>query len=157
MTAPLAVPRLDQQLCFAIYGAGQAMTRAYKALLAPLGLTYPQYLVMLVLWEHGELAVNEIGARLGLDSGTLTPLLKRMQAGGFVRRQRAPEDERIVRISPTAAGLALQQAACRVMLDLGDKLGMTQDQADDLRERLKALKAGLDASETRGERLTEAS
>src|SRR3954452_17116060 len=79
---------LDRQLCFALYSTSLAMTKLYKPLLAPLGLTYPQYLAMLVLWEHGDVAVHELGERLFLDSGTLTPLLKRLQAAGYVERSR---------------------------------------------------------------------
>ena len=141
MSAP---PRLDDQLCFALYAAGQAMTRAYKPLLTPLGLTYPQYLVMLVLWEHGEQSVSAIGSRLGLDSGTLTPLLKRMEQGGFVRRQRDPADQRVVRIALTAAGSALQEAGCRVFASIGDSVGLDLATATGLRETLKRLTAHLD-------------
>lgn len=99
-----AALRLDNQLCFALYSASLAMTKAYKPLLDALGLTYPQYLVMLVLWEHGMLSVSELGERLFLDSGTLTPLLKRMEAGGWLARVRSLEDERRVMVSLTPAG-----------------------------------------------------
>jgi DNA-binding MarR family transcriptional regulator len=140
-------PRLDDQLCFAIYRAGQAVTRVYKHLLAPLGLTYPQYLVMLVLWEHGELSVKDIGGRLGLDSGTLTPLLKRMETGGFVIRRRDPDDERIVRVSVTAAGLGLQSLACGVMDGLSQRSRLPADELVALRDRLSALSSSLNTSE----------
>ena len=141
-----SAPRLDDQLCFAIYAAAQAMNRAYKPLLGPLGLTYPQYLVMLVLWEHGEQSVSAIGERLGLDSGTLTPLLKRMEQGGFLRRRRDSEDERVVRISATSAGLALQDAACQVYAAIGGELGLDHQSAADLRDRLRVLKSQLDSA-----------
>ena len=106
--------RLDNQLCFALYSASLAMTKAYKPLLDALGLTYPQYLVMLVLWEHGMLSVSELGERLFLDSGTLTPLLKRMEAGGWLARVRSLEDERRVMVSLTPAGRKLKARAARV-------------------------------------------
>ncbi|MFJ5383249.1 MarR family winged helix-turn-helix transcriptional regulator, partial [Cupriavidus sp. CER94] len=91
--------QLDQQLCFALYSTSLAMTKLYKPILGELGLTYPQYLVMLVLWEHDEVSVSELGGRLTLDSGTLTPLLKRLESAGFVRRGRDAEDERRVLVS----------------------------------------------------------
>lgn len=137
-------PRLDDQLCFAIYRAGQSMTRAYKTLLAPLGLTYPQYLVMLVLWEHGELSVKQIGGFLGLDSGTLTPLLKRMEVGGFVIRRRDSHDERIVRISVTTAGIGLQEPACRVMENLTERAQIPRPELYKLRDALNRLQVALD-------------
>lgn len=140
-------PRLDDQLCFAIYRAGQAMNRVYKDLLAPLGLTYPQYLVMLTLWEHGELAVKDIGARLGLDSGTLTPLLKRMEAGGFVMRRRDATDERIVRVSVTTAGQGLRDVACRVMDGVIERSKLPIADVERLRGTLVDLRMQLDTSD----------
>jgi len=103
--------RLDDQLCFALYSTSLAMNKAYRKLLAPLNLTYPQYLVMMVLWERDDLSVSEIGARLFLDSATLTPLLKRMEASGLIRRVRASADERQVIVTLTPAGLGLKQLA----------------------------------------------
>jgi len=148
MNAPFAAPppRLDDQLCFAIYQAGQAMTRVYKRLLAPLGLTYPQYLVMLVLWEHGELSVKEIGAQLGLDSGTLTPLLKRMQAGGFIVRRRDTDDERIVRVAVTTAGNSLQDRACHVLEGLVAQAKLPAADLLGLRDTLNRLTASLNTN-----------
>ena len=96
---------LDNQLCFALYSTSLAMTKLYKPLLEELGLTYPQYLVMLVLWEQDDVAVSELGSRLYLDSGTLTPLLKRMEAAGLLARSRSAEDERRVNIALTEACL----------------------------------------------------
>ncbi|MDR3471854.1 MAG: MarR family transcriptional regulator [Devosia sp.] len=139
-----AAPRLDDQLCFAIYGAEQAMSRVYRSVLSPLGLTYPQYLVLLVLWEENDLSVKLIGERLGLDSGTLTPLLKRMEAGGFLRRRRDEGDERVVRIALTAAGQALRDSACRVMAKIGESAGMRPDELAALHQQLRQLKANLD-------------
>ena len=105
------VPRLDDQLCFALYSASLAMSKLYRKLLRPLDLTYPQYLVLMVLWERDALTVSDIGARLFLDSATLTPLLKRMEQSGLVNRERAASDERQVIISLTAAGRDLQEKA----------------------------------------------
>lgn len=105
---------LDNQLCFALYSASLAMTKLYKPLLDELGLTYPQYLVMLALWESDGLTVSQLGERLSLDSGTLTPLLKRLEAAGFITRLRSVEDERRVHISLTAAGRRLKSRAARI-------------------------------------------
>ena len=111
--APAADPRdewlrLDRQLCFALYSSSLAMTQIYKPLLAALGLTYPQYLVMLVLWEAEGLSVSQLGQRLSLDSGTLTPLLKRLESLGHIERRRASDDERRVDIFLTPAGRKLR-------------------------------------------------
>lgn len=108
---PLA---LDRQICFALYAASRAVTAAYRPLLEPLGLTYPQYLVMLVLWERGTLSLGDIGAALHLDSGTLSPLVKRMEAAGLVERQRSADDERRVLIAPTPEGRDLRQQAVEI-------------------------------------------
>lgn len=106
-----ATLRLDNQVCFALYSASLAMTKVYKPLLETVGLTYPQYLVMLVLWERDGVTVSELGERLFLDSGTLTPLLKRLEASGLIARIRDAQDERRVRISLTAPGRALRDKA----------------------------------------------
>src|ERR1700761_5895512 len=103
--------RLDNQICFAVYSAAHAFNRVYKPLLDRLGLTYPQYLVMLVLWERDGVPVKEIGERLFLDSGTLTPLLKRLELAGLIKRARSTEDERQVLIDLTAQGHALKEQA----------------------------------------------
>ena len=102
---------LDNQLCFKLYAASRAVIRAYKPMLDELGLTYPQYLVMLVLWEEDGPTVSVLGERLSLDSGTLTPLLKRMESAGLLQRQRDAQDERRVRIALTPAGQALRAQA----------------------------------------------
>ena len=106
--------RLDNQLCFALYSASLAMTRLYQPLLSALGMTYPQYLAMLVLWEQDGLSVSELGERLLLDSGTLTPLLKRMETSGLVTRQRDAHDERRVHIMLTAAGREMKARAASI-------------------------------------------
>lgn len=108
------VPRLDDQVCFALYSAHLAMNKLYRKLLAPLGMTYSQYLVFLVLWEGGEPSVSQIGARLFLDSATLTPLLKRMEAAGWVERRRDTRDERQVNVRLTASGMALRGPASAI-------------------------------------------
>ena len=105
---------LDNQLCFALYSASLAMTKLYKPLLAELGLTYPQYLVLLALWEQDDVIVSTLGERLFLDSGTLTPLLKRMEAAGLLVRTRSAQDERRVQISLTEVGRKLKARAARV-------------------------------------------
>src|SRR5579862_7368591 len=105
---------LDKQLCFALYSASLAMTKVYKPLLAPLGLTYPQYLVMLALWEDDGQPVGVLGERLALDSGTLTPLLKRLEAQGQLSRERDATDERRVIVRLTSAGRALKIRARKV-------------------------------------------
>ncbi len=109
-----ALLKLDNQLCFALYSASLTMTKIYKPLLAKLGLTYPQYLVLLVLWERDERTVSDIGEKLFLDSGTLTPLLKRLETLELISRNRSAEDERRVLISLTAAGKLLRKQAVDV-------------------------------------------
>lgn len=135
--------RLEAQLCFALYSASRAVTRAYQPLLEPLGLTYPQYLVMLVLWEGAAVSVSELGERLELDSGTLTPLLKRLEASGYVLRRRDRQDERVVRVTLTARGTSLGELARQVPVELARRAGFTapRNQAElaRLRESLREL------------------
>jgi DNA-binding MarR family transcriptional regulator len=134
---------LDDQLCFALYAAGLAMNKVYRKLLRKLHLTYPQYLVMLVLWERDGLSVSEIGARLFLDSATLTPLLKRLEAAGLLRRSRSAEDERQVMVFLSDAGRALaaeagavqEGVACAAACAPGE-LGAIKRQLETLRSRL---------------------
>ncbi|MBX3157821.1 MAG: MarR family transcriptional regulator [Deltaproteobacteria bacterium] len=136
---------LDRQLCFALYAASRAIVRAYDPLLAPLGVTYPQYLALLVLWESDDISVGALGDRLALDSATLTPLLKRLEQQGLVARRRKPEDERVVLISLTARGRALRakareipsELACRAGFDLEDPRAVARLEA--LREELADL------------------
>ena len=111
---PNAMLQLDNQLCFALYSTSLAMTKVYKPLLEELGLTYPQYLAMLVLWEKDGLMVSELGEKLYLDSGTLTPLLKRLESSGLISRIRAVEDERRVHITLTTAGRKLKLKASKI-------------------------------------------
>lgn len=138
-TAPAAVEqlRLDRQLCFALYAASGLVTKAYRPLLEPLGLTYPQYLVMLVLWEQSPRTVGELGEALGLDSGTLTPLLKRLEAAGLVSRNRDPADERRVRVAPTSKGMALRDQAASVPEVMACALPLPLAELADLRATLQ--------------------
>lgn len=131
--------RLDDQLCFSLYAATRAMTALYAPLLAPLGLTYPQYLVMLVLWEADGVSVKRIGERLVLDSGTLTPLLKRLESQGLVSRRRSEADERVVEIHLSPDGKKLKQRAKTIPEKLGCQLGLTLEELVTLRERLHTL------------------
>ena len=138
--------KLDSMLCFAVYAAGHAFTRFYKPRLDALGLTYPQYLVFLVLWEQDGLTVKALGEKLFLDSGTITPLVKRLEARGLLQRQRDDEDERQVRIFLTPEGRALRAKALAVPLAVGKALGEQAAQAGDLRRSLQQLRERLDAS-----------
>jgi DNA-binding MarR family transcriptional regulator len=132
--------KLDHQLCFALYSASLAMTKLYKPLLDPLGLTYPQYLAMLVLWEGDGIAVSELGQRLQLDSGTLTPLLKRLEASGLVQRLRDSADERRVLLRLTAAGRALKSRAARVPPQVACASGCSLDELSALTQRIRQLR-----------------
>lgn len=140
---------LDSQLCFALYRASRALTRAYAPILAPLGLTYPQYLVMLVLWETDNLSVKQLGDRLALDSATLTPLLKRLEQQRLLSRARDEGDERVLRLRLTPAGRALRAKAQRVPTRMACALGYdpaqpgTLDDIAALRRRLDELSARL--------------
>lgn len=135
--------RLDNQLCFALYSASLSMTRLYKPLLDPLGLTYPQYLALLVLWESDALSVGELGERLFLDSGTLTPLLKRLEASGLVRRERATDDERRVIVTLTEAGRGLRRRAEGVPRAIAAAMGCRPGDTIALTQQLQALRGRL--------------
>lgn len=134
---------LDEQLCFALYAASRRMTATYRPLLEALDLTYPQYLVMLVLWEQEGLTVRELGARLQLDSGTLTPLLKRLEQAGLLARRRRQSDEREVEITLTQAGRKLRERAADIPRCMADKLCMSVDAFVRLRDELKTLATQL--------------
>ena len=134
---------LDRQLCFALYSSSLAMTKLYKPLLSELGLTYPQYLVMLVLWETETLTVSELGARLALDSGTLTPLLKRLEASSLVTRTRASFDERQVIVELTAEGRALKAQAKAVPSELMCASECTPDELVAMKQQLETLREAL--------------
>ena len=149
--APATDPALmlDHQLCFALYSASLAMTKRYKPLLEALGLTYPQYLVMLVLWEHSGVTVSQLGERLFLDSGTLTPLLKRMEAAGLVQRIRSVQDERRVQLTLTAAGRRLKASAGRVPSCVVQAAGCPLPELVELTRQVQALRTRLGADQAR--------
>jgi DNA-binding MarR family transcriptional regulator len=131
--------RLDRQVCFALYAASRAVTQLYRPLLGALGLTYPQYLVMLVLWERGPVTVSALGAALDLDSGTLSPLLKRLAAAGLVTRTRRADDERSVEVGLTDAGAALKAEAAAVPRKIARATGLRVGELAALRKNLVAL------------------
>ncbi|MGC9500547.1 MarR family winged helix-turn-helix transcriptional regulator [Streptomyces sp. WG7] len=137
--------RLDQQICFSLNAASRAFNGVYRVVLRELGLTYPQYLVMLVLWEHGELPVKKLGEHLRLDSGTLSPLLKRLETAGLVRRERSARDERSVEVRPTAEGVALRERALEVPRRIAAATGLDLAEIQELRSRLDRLTTSLDA------------
>jgi DNA-binding MarR family transcriptional regulator len=141
--------QLDHQLCFALYSSSLAMTKLYKPLLDPLGLTYPQYLAMLVLWEGDGVTVSQLGERLMLDSGTLTPLLKRLEAAGLVQRLRDSADERRVLLQLTREGRALKRRALAVPEAVACAAGCELDELARLTARLKTLREQLTASTAR--------
>ena len=134
---------LDNQLCFALYSTSLAMTKLYKPLLDGLGLTYPQYLAMLVLWEQDGLTVSELGERLYLDSGTLTPLLKRLEAAGLIARLRAVEDERRVHLTLTAAGRRLRSRAAKIPGCILDASQCSISELVSLTKQVQALRQRL--------------
>ncbi|UIF89523.1 MarR family winged helix-turn-helix transcriptional regulator [Cupriavidus sp. UYPR2.512] len=139
---------LDRQLCFALYSSSLAMTKLYKPLLSELGLTYPQYLVMLVLWETETLTVSELGARLALDSGTLTPLLKRLETARLVTRTRDAADERRVLVSLSDSGRALRQRAARIPEQMLCATQCPVEEIQALTQRLHALRSTLEQART---------
>ncbi|MEU8518258.1 MarR family transcriptional regulator [Streptomyces sp. NBC_01216] len=142
--------RLDNQICFSLHAATRAFNGVYRGALKGLGLTYPQYLVMLVLWEHGELPVKGIGERVRLDSGTLSPLLKRLEAAGYVERRRSPADERSVTVRVTEAGSGLRGKALGVPRSIAAATGLDLAGIVELRDRLDALTVRLDSVDPDG-------
>ena len=139
--------QLENQICFAVHATAHAFAQAYKPLLAPLNLTYPQYLVMLLLWEKDDRSVSELGAPLFLDSGTLSPLLKRLRAAGYVTRAADPDDERVTRIALTPEGVALREKAEALPGGIWRAMGgIDLGQVASLRDQLKRLGEALRAS-----------
>ena len=136
---------LDDQMCFALYAASRAVTGLYRPTLDALGLTYPQYLVMLVLWDRNAASVKDLVTALQLDYGTLTPLLKRLESGGFVRRERRQDDERAVRVTLTDEGAALRKRAVAIPLTIGDAMGLDPDEFDRTRAALRKLTVNVTA------------
>ncbi|MDV8022977.1 MarR family winged helix-turn-helix transcriptional regulator [Rhodococcus sp. IEGM 1330] len=151
MTNELA---LDRQVCFALYSASRATTAVYRPMLDALGVTYPQYLVLLVLWEKDGRGVKEICAELDLDTGTLSPLLKRLEGLGFIERRRLSTDERRVEIHLTETGSAMRAQALDIPRKLAEKTGMDVDDLVKLKDALDALTSALhhiDSGTTEGE------
>jgi MarR family transcriptional regulator, organic hydroperoxide resistance regulator len=142
-SVPAQSLELDQQLCFALYSTMLGLNKVYRALLKDLGLTYPQYLVMLVLWERDDLMVSEIGERLFLDSPTLTPLLKRLEAAGLVARNRSGADERQVIVSLTVAGKRLRERAVAIPGCVAAAMECAPGEIDTLRSRLTDMRSTL--------------
>lgn len=136
---PNPLLQLENQLCFPLYALSRVITKAYQPMLQELDLTYPQYLVFLLLWEHQELTVKELGDKLLLDSGTLTPLLKRLEQKQWITRRRDPRDERSVIIGLLPAGQALQAQACRIPEQIFAALNMPPDEFETLRRQLNTL------------------
>jgi len=132
-------PALEDQICFALYSASRSLTARYRDLLAPLGLTYPQYLALVVLWDTGTTSVSSLGERLHLDSGTLSPLLRRMETAGLVVRNRATADERVVEVSLTEAGDALRVHAPRIADEICASTGLPIDELMALQSQVAAL------------------
>jgi DNA-binding MarR family transcriptional regulator len=143
MTENTGALALGNQLCFAFYSVSHAFSRAYRQFLDPLGLTYPQYVVLLVLWEQDDIAVKDIGEQLFLDSGTLTPLLKRLETAGLICRERDRKDERQVRIMLTDAGRALREKAEGIPHSVGCVLGLSFDEVRALTEQVAKLRSRL--------------
>ena len=142
-TQPDAMLKLDQLVCFSLYSTSLAMNKVYRKLLKQLGLTYPQYLVMLVLWEQDEMRVSDIGSRLFLDSATLTPLLKRLEAMELITRTRAASDERQVIIALTAAGKSLKRKAAAVPEGVLCASQCSFKELGEIKARLDALRESL--------------
>ena len=131
--------KIDDMLCFALYAASRAAMDVYRPLLDELGLTYPQYLVMIVLWDRETCSVKEIGRTLHLDSGTLSPLLKRLESAGFIKRQRRTQDERVVDISLTEEGRALRERAADIPMKVSCRYGIEFEEYVTLLGQLKKL------------------
>lgn len=138
--------KIDDLLCFSLYSANHALTRLYRPLLAPLGLTYPQYLVLVALWELDDQKVSDLGKRLDLETNTLTPLLKRMESAGYLTRRRNPEDERSLIVSLTDKGKALQAEAQEISTCVIEAMGGDLNELIELRDRVNALRARLDSA-----------
>ncbi len=143
MTAPNRPPPLEDQLCYAIYSAGMAIQRAYKPLLDGLGLTYPQYLVLNVLWREDRQTVGRLADQLGLESSTLTPLLKRLEAAGFVQRARNPDNERQVIVALTDAGRGLESKAGCLGEALLEASGQSPKALGDLNQDVRRLRDNI--------------
>ena len=131
--------KLDNQLCFRLYTASRLLTQAYNPLLSEYGLTYPQYLVLLVLWEKDGISVSEIGSRLMLDNGTLSPMLKKMEQAGYIERKRSSDDDRVVIVSLTKKGRDLQEKAKEIPMKVGGCIDLPPEKAIQLHGLLHEL------------------
>jgi MarR family transcriptional regulator, organic hydroperoxide resistance regulator len=136
---------LGEQLCFSLYTAQRLVTAAYRPILEQLGLTYPQYVTMLVMWESGPLTMGELGDRLGLDYGTVTPLVKRLEAAGLVTRQRRPDDERTVQVTLTEDGVRLREKAIGVPSSIGEVMALEMPELITLKGSLEHLSSNVAA------------
>ena len=135
--------RLENQLCFPLYAAAREIIKRYRPHLDPLGLTYTQYIAMMVIWEEGTVSVRDLGRKLFLDSGTLTPVLKSLEEKGFVRRYRCSEDERVLLVETTPEGLALRERAAGVPAEMGGCVRIAPEEAAELYRLLYKLLGGL--------------
>lgn len=140
--------KLDNQLCFSLYASSRALTKVYQPILKEMGLTYPQYLVLLVLWEKSRETVNELGKKLRLDSGTLTPLLKRLEKSGFVKRTRSKQDERKVLVNLTEKGIALKKKALSIPERMICRLGVSLEMVNSLKSSLDHFLESVTANNT---------
>ena len=131
--------KLENQLCFSLYAASRAITRLYRPILSPHGLTYPQYLVLMVLWEYNSQPVSDLGRRLFLDSGTLTPLLKRLETLGYIRRHREPSDERKVIIHPTEKAWKFKETALKIPELMAGSLKITLEEIMEIKNKVDYL------------------
>ncbi len=138
---------IDELLCFSVYSVNHAIARLYRPLLTPLGLTYPQYLVLVALWDRDKRRVNDLGADLQLDTNTLTPLLKRMEAADLLTRQRNPQDERSLIVALTDKGRSLQEKAAELTACVLEAMGGDVAELADLRDRLQTLRDRLEGEE----------
>lgn len=136
--------KLENQICFPLYVIAKEITGLYRPFLDELDITYPQYLVMMVLWENDGLPVSSIGEKLYLDSGTLTPLLKRLEAKGLIVRKRKKEDERVVQVFISEAGIALQQKACEIPSKMYQKVGVSKEEWTELSNSVKKILNKID-------------
>ena len=135
--------QLDRQLCFALYSATHAMTRSYKRALAAVGLTYPQYLVMLVLWEHDGIGISEIANTLDLDTPSVTPVVQRLEAAGFVKRSRVPHDDRMSSMKVLPKGWGIQQQVADIQKEMACRTGLKGTEFDRLKASLLEVSARL--------------
>ena len=149
--APAEMPGLDDHLCFALYAAGNHMTRLFAPFLQKLGVTYPQYLVLVVLWERGPQGVGDLAAALRMDFGTLSPMLKRIEGKGLITRRRSPADERRVQVGLTLEGMALRERTEQMLGEFYCFLNMPLDELFDLKDRLRHF---VDAAGPQEEKVT---